>query len=1368
MDDIPGQIPITHIWFYDGGFMLYAFSPANTILLTGGIRDIGAVTRSNEIYLNIDVGGPLGSYPFHSFDVAYRWRMFGSLRYLGGWQVFFKDGPGILEISGQRFANMAIMAGTLKSFGASFRSDAGIYVYPGASYVSLGNDKIGVLSGDGSVAIGRGLKLTIGGNDDSTFNGVISDEDAPGTYGSLEKVGTGTFTLAGANTYRGQTWISDGTLRLGTVNALWNGVNVSISSTATLDANNFDVAIHNLSGDGRVILGSGHLNVEQGMYRGVISGVNGSLSVGGDLWLGGTSTYTGETAITRGTLRLQADNALPAASPVTIAADAILDLVGTYPEFRSVNATIGSLSGFGSVNLRAGILNTGGNNRDTTFDGTISGTGGSLNKRGTGRMVLTSTNTYTWLTTVFGGTLLVNGRQPNSPVYVEAGATLAGTGTVGPSTVAGTLSPGASGPGILNSGSAEFWPSSTFRVRLNGTTAGSNYDQLAVSGTVQLDDRLPQLAVSLGFASAVGDQFTILTSTDGITGTFSGLPEGATLTVSGEDFRIHYTATAVTLTHIGGDMVVRTVNDGGPGSLRQAILDADGHPGSNVIGLRLGSGPQTIALTSPLPAITTPITLDGTTQPGYAGVPLIELNGAGAGPGAIGLTLQGGHSLVKGLVINRFDGAGIYLQTNGGDIVQGNFIGTDQTGRIARGNGIGVQIAGVQGCLIGTDGDGVNDAAERNLISGNRGVGVLIRAFAQQNVVAGNYIGTDVTGTVALGNGGGVEIQDGSLNRIGTSGGEVDNAAERNLISGNRSGGVGIWSPTSPAGSVQNVVAGNFIGTDWTGTRALGNEGAGVLIGHTGPGNRIGTNGDGVGDAAERNVISANALYAGIWIGDADQTVVAGNYIGTDATGTQALGNVAMGILVDSSGVLISRNVISGNGRVSSQAGIAINGNNNVVAGNYIGTDATGSMALGNTGGGVFVNATALNNRIGTRLDFPDPAERNIISGNNGFGIRLGGAVTNNGSVVAGNYIGTNVDGSMALGNTQDGIIIEYSGTIIGGSGAGNVIAGNGRYGVYLFGRYGPVTGTRVQGNFIGTNADRAHLGNASDGIALAGAFDSTLGGTAAGTGNVIAYNGRDGVRVEGGTGNAIQGNAIFGHPTGLGIRLVSNGNHNQAFPVLTSATSGGGTTTIQGTLTSTANATFTLEFFANTVCHPSGFGEGEQFLGSWTVTTDANGQADFAAVLAGEVPVGQFVAATATAPNQDTSSFSACVVVAGQGGAGGGGAGGNGTRPAEPDLTREALWLSSISPSAPWDLATAAGPQSTPAQNDLPATDRRLSRNEVDRLFGTRDLIRMEDQPFLGLQLGHAENQHWLGPRVRASLLNHEPDLLDGVERGR
>src|SRR5262249_18457163 len=158
-------------------------------------------------------------------------------------------------------------------------------------------------------------------------------------------------------------------------------------------------------------------------------------------------------------------------------------------------------------------------------------------------------------------------------------------------------------------------------------------------------------------------------------------------------------------------------------------------------------------------------------------------------------------------------------------------------------------------------------------------------------------------------------IQDGSLNRIGTSGTAVDNGAERNVISGNRNGGMGIYSTTSPVGSVQNVIAGNFIGTDWTGTHALGNVGGGVNIYHTGPGNRTAPNGDGVSGAAEGNVTSANTLYAGIWIGEADQTIVAGNYIGTDATGMHALGNWAMGILVDSSGVLISRNVISGNGR---------------------------------------------------------------------------------------------------------------------------------------------------------------------------------------------------------------------------------------------------------------------------------------------------------------------------------------------------------------------------------------------------------------------------------------------------------------------
>src|SRR5262249_6576130 len=154
------------------------------------------------------------------------------------------------------------------------------------------------------------------------------------------------------------------------------------------------------------------------------------------------------------------------------------------------------------------------------------------------------------------------------------------------------------------------------------------------------------------------------------------------------------------------------------------------------------------------------------------------------------------------------------------------------------------------------------------------------------------------------------------------------------------------------------------------------------------------------------------------------------------------------------------------------------------------------------------------------------------------------------------------------------------------------------------------------------------------------------------------------GVLVDRGTGNAILGNSISGHP-GLGIKLTNGGNHQQPFPVLTSATSDGSSLTILGTLTSTHNTTFTIELFANTVCNPSGFGEGEMFLGRVTVMTNGSGNATFTFTVGSSVPVGQFISATATDPVNNTSQFAQCVPVTGSGGGGGAGsAGGNWAAP--------------------------------------------------------------------------------------------------------
>jgi CSLREA domain-containing protein len=181
-------------------------------------------------------------------------------------------------------------------------------------------------------------------------------------------------------------------------------------------------------------------------------------------------------------------------------------------------------------------------------------------------------------------------------------------------------------------------------------------------------------------------------------------------------------------------------------TLRAAIQEANANVGADTINFSIGSGTKTISPTSALPTITDPVTIDGTTQPGFAGSPIIELNGASAF-GADGLKITAGNSTVRGLVINRCSVAdGIEIGTNGNNIIEGNFIGTNVAGTAALGNSQrGVRIvSGPNNTVGGTT------AAARNVISGNKEVGVDTSSAGNQ--VQGNYIGTDVTGMTDLGN----------------------------------------------------------------------------------------------------------------------------------------------------------------------------------------------------------------------------------------------------------------------------------------------------------------------------------------------------------------------------------------------------------------------------------------------------------------------------------------------------------------------------------------------------------------------------------------------------------------------------------------
>ena len=267
-------------------------------------------------------------------------------------------------------------------------------------------------------------------------------------------------------------------------------------------------------------------------------------------------------------------------------------------------------------------------------------------------------------------------------------------------------------------------------------------------------------------------------------------------------------------------LTVTTTADSGAGSLRQAILDSNASVGTlDTIVFAIGSGVQTITPLSALPIVTDPVVVDGTTQPGYAGTPLVEL--AGEGLAGTGLEISAGGSTVRALAINGFS-VGVWLKTIGGNTVEGNFIGTDPSGTQGQGNGsTGLWITSSSGNTIGG-----STPAARNLVSASNSIGILLDS-APDTVIAGNFIGTDVTGSVDLGNTGfGIYLCCGSDDvLIGgtagtTPGGPCTGAC--NLISGNLGGGINIWGAP---GNARVLVQGNFIGVDVTGTTPLATTG---------------------------------------------------------------------------------------------------------------------------------------------------------------------------------------------------------------------------------------------------------------------------------------------------------------------------------------------------------------------------------------------------------------------------------------------------------------------------------------------------------------------------------------------------------------
>src|SRR5215213_8922629 len=159
--------------------------------------------------------------------------------------------------------------------------------------------------------------------------------------------------------------------------------------------------------------------------------------------------------------------------------------------------------------------------------------------------------------------------------------------------------------------------------------------------------------------------------------------------------------------------VVTNVNDSGPGSLRQAILDANANPGSDVINFNITGPSLTIQPQLGLPDITDPVVIDGSTQPGFAGAPIVELNGSKSAVRALFVNAPG--STIRGLVINEFHTGAIFIgPAGGGSHVEGCYLGTDVTGKIAIPNvGAGVGVFSSNNVIGGST------PSARNVISGN-------------------------------------------------------------------------------------------------------------------------------------------------------------------------------------------------------------------------------------------------------------------------------------------------------------------------------------------------------------------------------------------------------------------------------------------------------------------------------------------------------------------------------------------------------------------------------------------------------------------------------------------------------------------------
>ena len=894
--------------------------------------------------------------------------------------------------------------------------------------------------------------------------------------GSLRKIGAGTLTISGATSYAGGTQVENGLLQIS--GSVVSPVSVNnqgrLSGSGTLHAS-LDVHSGGLLEPGGIpgILSTGPLAIQQGSTL--------SLELGGTL-PGNTSGNHDQISVRGST---------------TLAGNLSLTLTGGYQP--AAGDTLVLITNDGTDAISGSFIGLA-ENAEFTLDGTtwrISYVGGSGNDvviTCIGQQFEVSNLNASGNGSLYQAILNANAAAGlNVIVFSVAGLIEIATSHILPVITDPILIDGFSAPGFGSSPVIE----------ISGVSAGLNSGLVFGSGSA--GSTLRGLSI-VRFAKAGVE----LRATDvSVVGSWIGVTRGGAAAGNGTSGSSSATGVLVNAANarIGGELAADAnvissnfgtgiiINGGSNAVIRgnrigtnaagtaalanqsDGILVADSQGvtigGSTVAARNLisGNGGNGIRVTgSQSGGLKVAGNFIGTSLIGDAAIrnAAFGINVAGARNIILGTDSDGIHDNLEGNLISGNDAGGIRISAEGGAaysssdflVIAGNRIGTSADGNSSvRNRSAGILLTdGARGVLVGTNGDGIGDEAERNLISGNEYFGVRITGSStQQNTIAGNLIGTNAGGTARLGNwDAGISISDGAHhNLIGTNNtADGHNAAESNLILGDQRL---IWIH----GGFDNVIAGNSLGVNKAGTQQFYATHAIVITGGS-QRNRVGTDGVGANNDRERNIIAGDS-HGRIVVSDSNtnDNRISGNDIGLTPSGTSSFGFCIQGIIVsggakrtligtdgDGNGDLDERNILVGHGTAIEVAGEGTS--DTVIAGNYLGLSASGTERLGNiTAVNVFGRASKT--RIGTdgSNDAFNIHERNVIAGSGtGPGIMLSRTTD---VVIAGNYIGLNAAGTVGMFTTYgitatDHVLNLRIGT--NGDGRaddleGNVVSGN-------------------------------------------------------------------------------------------------------------------------------------------------------------------------------------------------------------------------------------------------------------------------------------------------------------------------------------